>query len=326
MSKYRLPKSVAASLAKGAKDTLTLHEVSSLYLKLRKDCTSELGGAEALNWCWRMLRQEKVIKSALVGNAILPEVVDLYFGPSIMLYHFVEDIDKVSSLLVEPAVVVKHAKGGTLVFTQYDGEAVTVQGVPFELAKFSMKDATLLDEGSTKFRSIRKNAEGASCGYSSVKIVEPGEIAGLTLLSSHLLTANSSFQYNAEFVKVDEELGLVLGWAIICKKDGEPYFDTQGDHIPEHGMLEAAVDFMLSDRISKEMHVGDGKGKVVFLWPMTAEVAKAFGIETATTGMMIAVRPEDPEYLEAFKNGELTGFSIGGSRYRDHTEVVTYAD
>ena len=45
----------------------------------------------------------------------------------------------------------------------------------------------------------------------------------------------------AEIKKVDEELGLVMGFAIICKIDGEPYFDTQGDHIPEDSMLKAAT-------------------------------------------------------------------------------------
>jgi hypothetical protein len=60
----------------------------------------------------------------------------------------------------------------------------------------------------------------------------------------------------AEVLKVDDSLGLVLGWAIICKKDGADYYDLQDDHIPEASMLSAAVDFMQNSRVAKEMHEG----------------------------------------------------------------------
>ncbi len=122
---------------------------------------------------------------------------------------------------------------------------------------------------------------------------------------------------SARVVKVDEALGLVMGYAIVCKEQGEPYFDTQGDHIPEDAMLGAALDFMENSRLAKEMHVGEGKGTVVFAWPMTEDVAKAFGILTNTTGLMIAMRPSDDAMLEKFRDGTYTGFSIGGERIKD---------
>jgi hypothetical protein len=121
------------------------------------------------------------------------------------------------------------------------------------------------------------------------------------------------FSASAEVCKVDRGLGLVFGWAIVCKIDGVDYFDRQGDHIPEHSMLEAATEFMLSERTAKVMHEGGTQGKVAFAWPMTAEVAKAFGVETGKTGLMIAVKAE-PTMLAKFDSGELKGFSIGGSR------------
>ena len=122
-----------------------------------------------------------------------------------------------------------------------------------------------------------------------------------------------TFETRVELAKFDEELGLVMGFIIICKQDGEDYYDLHDDHIPEHAMLKAASDFMENSRTAKEMHTGDKRGSIVFAWPLTTDIAKAFDIETNTTGLMIAMRP-DEDMLEKFKSGELTGFSIGGFR------------
>lgn len=119
------------------------------------------------------------------------------------------------------------------------------------------------------------------------------------------------------FIKYNKKLGLIFGWAIISKMDGEEYFDLQGDHIPEDAMLEAATEFMLKRRTMKLMHQGEAKGEVVFAWPLTEETAKAMGIETNTTGLMIAVKPTSKKLIEAAENGELQGFSIGGARIID---------
>jgi hypothetical protein len=127
------------------------------------------------------------------------------------------------------------------------------------------------------------------------------------------------FETRVEVSKVDDGLGLVLGYAIVCSKSGEPYFDLHGDHIPEDAMLEAAVDFMEHSRTAKEMHTGGSRGSIVFAWPMTSDIAKAFGLEVDTTGLMVAMKP-DEDMLEKFKSGELTGFSIGG--YRGDDEEV----
>ena len=128
------------------------------------------------------------------------------------------------------------------------------------------------------------------------------------------------------FIKVDEELGLVFGFAIVCKIDGEDYYDLHGDHIPEESMLKAATDFMMHSRVAGDMHERDEqnapveKGSVVFAFPLTEEVAKSLNIATAQTGLLIAMKPSDPEVLDKFKSGKYTGFSIGGSY--GETEVV----
>lgn len=121
---------------------------------------------------------------------------------------------------------------------------------------------------------------------------------------------------HAVVAKVDETLGLVFGYAIVCKQDGEPYFDVQGDHITEEAMLKAAADFMESARVAKEMHAGEQKGSIVFAFPLTADIAKALDLEVKKTGLLIAMKPS-PDMLEKFKKGEYTGFSIGGYRGTD---------
>ena len=120
-----------------------------------------------------------------------------------------------------------------------------------------------------------------------------------------------------QIIKVDDALGVVFGWAIVSKENGVPYFDTQGDHIPEESMLNAAVDFMANSRALGDMHAADEGGTVLFAFPMTAEIAKAFGLETQTTGLMIGVKPLRKATLAKFKSGEYSGFSIGGRRKVD---------
>lgn len=115
----------------------------------------------------------------------------------------------------------------------------------------------------------------------------------------------------ARVLKVDDTLGLVMGYAIICKEEGAPYYDLHGDYITEDAMLKASLDFMENSQVAKEMHTGDQAGSVVFAWPMTTEIAKAFGLEVKKTGLLIAVRP-DTEMLAKFRDGTYTGFSIGG--------------
>lgn len=131
--------------------------------------------------------------------------------------------------------------------------------------------------------------------------------------------ASLEFALDARVVKVDSSLGLIFGWGLVCKENGSAYEDLQGDTIPEESMLDASLDFAKSARDARAMHAGGPVGTVVFLWPMTTEIAKAFGIETATTGLMVAMLP-DEETRKGFEDGTYTGFSIGGKRVVD--EVV----
>lgn len=122
--------------------------------------------------------------------------------------------------------------------------------------------------------------------------------------------ADSEFM-KASVCKVDESLGLVFGWAIVCTEKGAKYHDVQGDHIPEHVMLNAVTDFMKHARVAKDMHSGEQIGDIVHSMPWTAEIAKAFGGTAEKTGWMVAMAPS-AEVLKQFASGERTGFSIGG--------------
>ncbi len=115
-----------------------------------------------------------------------------------------------------------------------------------------------------------------------------------------------------EVSKVSEALGVVFGFAIVCKIDGDDYYDTQGDHIPEDTMLRAVTDFMEGDREAKVMHRGGSVGKVVFGFPLTEEIASALNITSRRTGFLVGMKPDSKEVLSLYISGEYTGFSIGG--------------
>lgn len=123
-----------------------------------------------------------------------------------------------------------------------------------------------------------------------------------------------------QIAKVDAALGLVFGYAIVCAVDGEPFYDGQGDYIPEDVMLRASAAFMQTDRAAKEMHSGGVAGRVVFAFPLTEDIAASLGIKARKSGLLIAMKPDDPAMLERFANGELCGFSIAGTAYVEHEQ------
>ncbi len=117
-----------------------------------------------------------------------------------------------------------------------------------------------------------------------------------------------------KFVKaesVDAKLGLVIGWAMVCKRDGADYWDVQDNHIPEDSMLGALVDFAENSRVAKEMHSGGPAGEYIFMFPMTTDIIKALGMTSQQTGALIGYKPP-PDVLAKFLDGTYTGFSIGG--------------
>lgn len=145
--------------------------------------------------------------------------------------------------------------------------------------------------------------------------------------------------------KTDAKLGLVFGYAIVCKSRNaagelEDYYDTgsedpddeeiYSDHITEKAMLDGVTEFMKSaSRTATDMHErevdADGnqvlddndraipvkKGTIVHSFPLTEDIATALGITVQKTGWLVAMQPE-AEMLKRFEDGTLKQFSIGG--------------
>ena len=133
------------------------------------------------------------------------------------------------------------------------------------------------------------------------------------------------FKTQAQILKADTSLGLIFGFAMICKvRQDDGTFaefwdgDKPNDHFPEQGMLEASTEFAKSKRVACSMHARDANqqpvpdGGVVHHFPLTEAIAKALGIDTPYTGLLIALAPDNPESLEKAADGTYTGFSIGG--------------
>ena len=124
------------------------------------------------------------------------------------------------------------------------------------------------------------------------------------------------------FVKADKKHGVVFGIAIVTKSNGKPYVDIQGDHIPDEAMLDGAVEFMKSQRQLGIEHKQMGQGTVLFAMPLTEDIKKSFNIECPYNGLIIGVKPENPKVVEMFENGQMKGFSIGGSANKADIEFV----
>ena len=121
--------------------------------------------------------------------------------------------------------------------------------------------------------------------------------------------------------KVHEDLGVVIGYAIVCKVRGEDgklaeYFDLQDEAVVEDGVVEAALEFAMAGGHGKVMHKGEAfPGAFPFVFPLTEEIAKALDIDPQKTGLLVGMKPP-PEVLAKFKSGEFSGFSIGGTRIK----------
>lgn len=140
-----------------------------------------------------------------------------------------------------------------------------------------------------------------------------------TVLMVKRRKSGAEIEASARVVKTSDELGLVFGWALTTKAKGADYFDLHGDNIVEEDLIRVAAEFMENGGATDEQHDFAADGKVVFAMPLTAEVAKSFGIETDTTGLMVAIKPS-PDVFAKFKSGEYTGFSIAGIGEREQVE------
>lgn len=294
------------------------------------------GGNPGQRWVRRILRQEGVTKAMHNGVVKLPGVTDLQLGPSM---YGVVVADGGTDFLVDlntPGTVIKCGQGELVLFNmdEYVPESTTPMAKALDI---DTARTQLVEDQSANVRRLCKAASGTFSGY-DVDIVDDTEDAiceyfdvadlGVEILSDLMYFTQQEQEEHAQICKIDEELGLVFGWAVICTQDGEPFIDSQNDHAPEDATLIAATDFMLKYRTAGEMHrlEDDNEpydaGDVVFCFPLTTEIAKAFNIQTDTTGLLIAMKPRSEDMLEKFRDGTYTGFSIGGKYLERVTEVL----
>jgi hypothetical protein len=314
---YRPPKTVVDECELSG-NPMSLEEVGRLYSLVDK--------GEALRWTRRILRKTGVIGVCPTGEVELPESVDLQLGPDIIASVTKADVGIVTDHITRAGVCASCVPipGGTVAFfpSNLDDFSKDFGGI-LELGEADWDEAVMIDESLAKARSYTKAGDGNVVGFDCWPF-DYKPIPGIKWDETFYLKTRDITEQESQIIKVDDELGIVLGWAIISTIRGEPYFDKQGDYVPDESMLEATVDFMIHSRTGGEMHgrtvdekgevIPIAKGVILFCWPMTAEIAKAFGISTDRTGLMIALKPDDEEILEKFRSGEYTGFSIGGHR------------
>lgn len=221
--------------------------------------------------------------------------------------------------------------GGPRVLTSFDKDGLAVLG--FASSELEWRNREIRDRGAswdhdgyTPHITISWKAEGVD-----LETVKP--YAGRIILGPETFEPINNDWKTGIVEKgagalrkshMDEEHGLVFGFAVVCKHNGEMYFDRQidadgrprPDHIPEGAMLEASLDFAKNSRAAGDMHesLQEG-GSVPFLIPLTTELRK-FIIENDTTGLLIGMAP-NAEVLAKFKSGSYSGFSIGGMRIEE---------
>ncbi len=115
-----------------------------------------------------------------------------------------------------------------------------------------------------------------------------------------------------EVLKTDEDQRLAFGWASVISRGGRPVVDLQGDIIEAEQLERAAAKFMLSARAGRVMHKGAAVATVIHSFPLTAGIAKAFGLQSDVEGWMVALRVHDDDLWTRVRAGEFPAFSIGG--------------
>ena len=146
---------------------------------------------------------------------------------------------------------------------------------------------------------------------------EPNESLLERVISGMLHAAMAyDMSKSTSILKLDGERRIAWGWASVATVNGKLVTDTQGDVISVTEMSKMADRFMASARTAKAMHDGDQIGEVLHSFPLTNEIAKAFGLSTDREGWIIGLKINDEDTWQAMKNGTFRGFSIGGRTKR----------
>lgn len=178
------------------------------------------------------------------------------------------------------------------------------------------------DESDEDEEDDDKNGE-SPVGRQRPRSAVPGRVNASPTPGRTQMKRKDFTKRDGQFFKVDDEHGIAFGWAIVSTIGGEPYFDTQGDHIPMNAVYKAAERFMQNSRAGDEQHDERRAGDVVFCMPVDTSLAKSlFNADTDQEGLVIGFKPYDKKLLGKIKRGERRGFSIGGTLARYTTKSI----
>lgn len=114
--------------------------------------------------------------------------------------------------------------------------------------------------------------------------------------------------------KVSTDKRMVFGWGQVVTKNGSEFYDTDNQSFGKAETFDAWKDFAKGDRVMLEMHDGESKGTISFIFPAYDEILKSLGFEPIDQeGFIVGAEIDDDATLAKFDSGELTGFSIGGA-------------
>lgn len=126
--------------------------------------------------------------------------------------------------------------------------------------------------------------------------------------------SEAAFQARFKVAKVNEEQGLVFGWASVAEVDGNLIVDHEGDVIEPAELEKGVYRFVKDARIASDRHRPEtlGVGVMVESMIFTKEKQEILGIDVPV-GWWVGFQVDDPELRRSIRESEgHEAFSIGG--------------
>jgi len=123
------------------------------------------------------------------------------------------------------------------------------------------------------------------------------------------------FTARFEVAKVDEEQGLVFGWASIAEQGGTLVVEAEGDVIEPQELEKGAYGFVRNARVASDSHRSETVGVGVLVESMffSKEKQEILGVDVPV-GWWVGFQIDDPEMRHSIREeGGHQMFSIGGS-------------
>lgn len=124
---------------------------------------------------------------------------------------------------------------------------------------------------------------------------------------------HTKFETQMKLESYDEELGVIVGYALISSINGERYFyDLQNTHYTESSIVKAVLKATRSG-MTPSFHEHNSykhAGHIAFMMPVTSSMSGAMGMTFDKTGLIVGIEAT-PEAIKKYKNGEYVGLSFG---------------